>query len=510
MLPLNLPSSQFRPLRYRPDGIGSWSGHIPFVRDLVASLQPAVMVELGTYYGESYFAFCQSVAESRIDCTCYAVDNWRGDPHTGPYSEGVFQDVEEHNRQHYGVFSHLLRMDFEEAAGHFAPNSIDLLHLDGYHTYETIRRDVATWLPKVRPGGIALLHDIAVRQGDFGVWKLWEELSAEYRVFGFEHSCGLGVLLKPGSQPEHGIVALLFGPPAAADAVRGYYELCAERLENAYQVELHRSGRRSFPLQLFWKDAGEEYSEQRSLKLHRVIGPEESVLRLEIPPLDPAPAELRLDFGTAPLWVRVSALAILDSSGAVVWAPDPGALAGEVRSSGMELLEDRSALLIHVAGRDPSMLLPPDAPALARLRGGGTFEIRLAAVDPGACLARRAADRYQEWNLRAEALQTAQRLAAEREQKVRHYEEALAAAQGLLAERDAQLRAAQSHAARREDELLELKETLERTVRALAELEAKHTRALARLDGIEQSMAWRATRPLLRLEQRLRGRPRQR
>jgi len=33
-----------------------------------------------------------------------------------------------------------------------------------------------TWLPKVRPGGVILLHGIAVRTGDYSVWRLWEEL----------------------------------------------------------------------------------------------------------------------------------------------------------------------------------------------------------------------------------------------------------------------------------------------------------------------------------------------
>src|SRR6185437_16648246 len=33
-----LPSARFRPKRYRPDGQGFWSGHLPFAADLVGAL----------------------------------------------------------------------------------------------------------------------------------------------------------------------------------------------------------------------------------------------------------------------------------------------------------------------------------------------------------------------------------------------------------------------------------------------------------------------------------------
>ena len=138
MLSLTLPSSRFRPLRYRPDGIGAWSGHIPFACDLVDSLQPSVLVELGTHYGESYFAFCQAIQASGQPGSAFAVDTWEGDAHTGRYGEDVFEEVDAHNRAHYASFSTLLRMTFDLAAEQFSDESIGLLHIDGLHSYEDI------------------------------------------------------------------------------------------------------------------------------------------------------------------------------------------------------------------------------------------------------------------------------------------------------------------------------------------------------------------------------------
>lgn len=36
---------------------------------------------------------------------------------------------------------------------------IDLLHIDGDHTYEAVRKDIELFAPHVKPGGYILLHD---------------------------------------------------------------------------------------------------------------------------------------------------------------------------------------------------------------------------------------------------------------------------------------------------------------------------------------------------------------
>jgi hypothetical protein len=95
----DLDSSTFIPLRCRAGKQRTWPGHLPFGRDLVASLRPRLLVELGTHYGESYFGFCQSVVETGCACTCYAVDTWLGDPHSLAHGSEVFEDVKRHNSE---------------------------------------------------------------------------------------------------------------------------------------------------------------------------------------------------------------------------------------------------------------------------------------------------------------------------------------------------------------------------------------------------------------------------
>jgi len=174
---------------------GGWVGHLPFASWVIQQISPKIFVELGTHSGNSYFTFCQSVVESGISVKCFAIDTWQGDAHSGTYGNEIFTKVSDHNQKYYADISQLLRTTFDDAVNYFNDESIDLLHIDGLHTYEAVRHDFEIWLPKLAPGAIVVFHDTNVREHGFGVWKLWEELQSIYHNnLEFLHSHGLGVL----------------------------------------------------------------------------------------------------------------------------------------------------------------------------------------------------------------------------------------------------------------------------------------------------------------------------
>ncbi|RED52831.1 class I SAM-dependent methyltransferase [Cohnella lupini] len=179
----------------------AWTGHRRFAYDLTRNLKPRTVVELGTAFGVSYFSFCQATVDSAANTRCYAVDTWLGDPHGGYYSEAIFEAVSAIARIHYPNVATLVRCFFDEALHYFPDESIDVLHIDGYHTYEAVKHDFDTWIPKLARNGVVLFHDIAERSRDFGVYRVWEGLACYPRIE-FAHSHGLGVLFPKGCPPS--------------------------------------------------------------------------------------------------------------------------------------------------------------------------------------------------------------------------------------------------------------------------------------------------------------------
>jgi len=172
----------------------SWVPHIPFAFWLIDALRPGTVVELGTHTGVSYSAFAQAVQILGLDTATYAVDTWKGDHQAGFYGEDVFKEWSSFHDHHFSAFSRLVRSTFEEALSKFPDGSVDLLHIDGVHTYEAVREDFESWLPKLSNRAVVVMHDTNVREADFGVCRFWPEVAARYPSFAFLHGHGLGVV----------------------------------------------------------------------------------------------------------------------------------------------------------------------------------------------------------------------------------------------------------------------------------------------------------------------------
>ena len=250
MLPISLPSEKLNVKRY---GLGAWSGHVPFAYDLMASLKPSIFVELGCHQGESYSAFCQAVSDFGLNTVCYGVDTWKGDKHAGFYEEKIYENLLAFNQKNYGGFSYLLRKDFDSAQQQFSDESIDLLHIDGLHTYDAVKHDFETWLPKIKKSGAILFHDTVVRHDDFGVWKFWEELQAKYSTFSFHHGYGLGVLFLDRTKlPSSPLLDFLVSTDLElAQSIRSSYFNAYQKLQSEFELSVAQEKCRDLEKQLF-------------------------------------------------------------------------------------------------------------------------------------------------------------------------------------------------------------------------------------------------------------------
>lgn len=208
--------------RYALDGIAvaPWQerSEILALLRLLDENPPRTVLEIGTAGGGTLFLLTRS---ARRDATLISVDLPRGMFGGGyPLSRVPL----------YRSFAlptqslHLLRGDSHDAATRervvtiLAGRPLDLLFIDGDHTYEGVRQDFEIYAPLVRDGGLIVLHDIVPGAPGIGRWapghrvghvpRFWQEIRARHETIELvkdwnQGGLGLGVVVAgdPMRQP---------------------------------------------------------------------------------------------------------------------------------------------------------------------------------------------------------------------------------------------------------------------------------------------------------------------
>ena len=215
----------------------SWVEHIPFAFFIISILKPKVVVELGVHTGNSFNAFCQCVKELELNTRCYGVDLWQGDEHAGFYDDKIYRELLNYQTINYPQIGELIKSDFNDAAKTFT-KKIDLLHIDGLHTYDAVKNDFDTWLPHMSEQGVILFHDTQVREKGFGVYLFWEQIKKEYPHFNFQFGNGLGVLLvgEKICQDFQSFIVNINSQPAIASV----FKYCGSHIFNKYELEKYK------------------------------------------------------------------------------------------------------------------------------------------------------------------------------------------------------------------------------------------------------------------------------
>jgi hypothetical protein len=122
------------------------------------------LAEIGVWQGRSLAALASFLGEKKIKI--YAIDTFVGTP--GLPTEQILQstginlkDVFEDNMRKAGLTDSLtvLQSTSLNASCQFTPKSLDAVFIDAAHDYDSVRRDIMTWLPAIKPGGIIAGHD---------------------------------------------------------------------------------------------------------------------------------------------------------------------------------------------------------------------------------------------------------------------------------------------------------------------------------------------------------------
>lgn len=171
----------------------------------VCALAPRRVLEIGTAHGGTLYLWCQAAISQAV---LVSVDLPDG-PFGGSYRPCRIPLYQSFARP--GQKLHLVRADSHsqttvtEVESLFMGEPVDFAFIDGDHTEQGVRQDLAMYGHLVRPGGLIAFHDILPRPDhpDIQVYKLWQDLrsrfpSDEYVASGVGvQTIGIGVIAVP-------------------------------------------------------------------------------------------------------------------------------------------------------------------------------------------------------------------------------------------------------------------------------------------------------------------------
>jgi predicted O-methyltransferase YrrM len=150
--------------------LGGWFTNVEaeVYRSLVSPIRSGVVVEVGVWKGRSISTILDICRTNRNRLV--AVDTWKPDLGDPGYQEAATRDILAIFRENLRLLGHTRTVEILQAASphtrdHFSDRSIDLVFLDADHAYESVRRDIEAWLPKVARHGVLCGHDYTTRPG---------------------------------------------------------------------------------------------------------------------------------------------------------------------------------------------------------------------------------------------------------------------------------------------------------------------------------------------------------
>jgi predicted O-methyltransferase YrrM len=150
---------------------------------MVANKKPRSVLEIGTNLGGTLFVLCRLADPS---ATLISLD-LPGGRFGGGYK--WFQALLFQHFPSRAQRLHLIRDDshklevWERVTAILHDRKLDLLFIDGDHTYQGVRADFEMYSPLVETGGMIVFHDIVQHPADLecGVSHFWREIRIRYR-----------------------------------------------------------------------------------------------------------------------------------------------------------------------------------------------------------------------------------------------------------------------------------------------------------------------------------------
>ena len=146
-----------------------------YYNELVSSISNGIVVEIGVFGGASLLGMVDSCVKTKSHI--YGIDPWEKVENANgakmtPDKKKIYRERIKNIRLNLervineeGYDNITLIHDFSvNAVDRFENESIDIIFIDGDHSYDSVLQDISVWLPKVKRGGI-------MWGDDYGGWE---------------------------------------------------------------------------------------------------------------------------------------------------------------------------------------------------------------------------------------------------------------------------------------------------------------------------------------------------
>jgi len=133
-----------------------------FYNAIINKFDNGIFVEIGTYKGASIMFLAEKIKDLNKNIKLYGIDTFEGsiehqeDPEV---KAGKLYEVYLKNIDPLKDYIITIKGNSKEVYKQFEDESIDFLFIDADHAYESVKKDLELWFPKIKIGGIISGHD---------------------------------------------------------------------------------------------------------------------------------------------------------------------------------------------------------------------------------------------------------------------------------------------------------------------------------------------------------------
>jgi predicted O-methyltransferase YrrM len=119
-------------------------------------------VEVGAWKGMSAAYMAVEIINSKKDIKFDCIDIWEYLDSQSDIQEESFKDLYEIFMKNIDPVKHIITPIKElswDGAKHYEDKSLDFVFIDAAHDYESVKKDITAWFPKIKEGGTIAGHD---------------------------------------------------------------------------------------------------------------------------------------------------------------------------------------------------------------------------------------------------------------------------------------------------------------------------------------------------------------